>query len=139
MSTPSSFARGRCCAIVAKYTLQETASASDGFSAWRSFGWLHRIGTPPTVASPGQATRVSGEITPALSAAMSVGSFMNEPGCTGALSRCAWLLSMVPSVARSICSQAVRDASGSGACARSVDAATSASATARAILTRRPQ
>jgi hypothetical protein len=125
--------------MVAKYTLQETASASDGFNACRSLGWLHRMGTPPTVVSPGQATRVSGEITPALSAAMRVGSFMNEPGCTGVLRRCAWLLSIVASVARSICSQAVRDASGWGACARSVDAATSASATARAILTRRLQ
>ena len=42
---------------------------------------------------------MSGEMTPALSAAMSVGSFMKEPGCTGVLGRCAWLLSMVASVA----------------------------------------
>ena len=51
--------------MVANQTLHRTAMASAGRNGWRRRGWLHRMSSPFTVASPAQGTRVSDEASPA--------------------------------------------------------------------------
>ena len=77
---PSSRARDSRWATIAKYTLHDSASASAGRNACRTRAWLHRMMRPPIVVTPSHGMRVSGEIVPLLSAAISAGTFMNDPG-----------------------------------------------------------